>query len=104
MNSLEIKRKALLDKLSKYSYFVKGSVSSVCMACSRANCTCTEPKGTVSHRLTYKGKNQKTKTIYVSSGKVKEVRKLISNYKKYRDITEMILDLNIKILKGSSHN
>ncbi|VAW87719.1 hypothetical protein MNBD_GAMMA18-496, partial [hydrothermal vent metagenome] len=30
--------------------------------------------------------------------------KLILNYRKYRDITEMILNLNIKIFKESSRN
>ncbi len=104
MNTLEMKRKVLLEKLSKYSYFVKGSLASVCMVCSRVNCVCTYPKGAVAHRLTYKGKNQKTRTVYVPNGRVKEVRKLISNYRMYRDITEMIFELNVRIFKESSRN
>ncbi len=93
-----------MKRLAKCSYFVKGSLTGVCMACSRANCICPEPKGIMAHRLTYKDKNQKTQTVYVPDSRVKEVRKLISNYRKYRDITEMILDLNIKIFRESSRN
>ncbi len=104
MNKLEMKREVLMERLAKYSYFVKGSLTSVCMACSRANCVCPEPKGVVAHRLTYKDKNQKTQTVYVPDSRVKEVRKLILNYRKYRDITEMILNLNIRIFKESSRN
>ncbi len=99
MNKLEIKREALMEQLAKYSYFVRGSLTSVCMVCSRANCICTQPKGVVAYRLTYKDKNQKTRTVYIPSGRVKEVKKLILNYKKYRDVTEMIFNLNIKIFK-----
>ncbi len=104
MNKLEIKREVLMERLAKYSYFVKGSLTSVCMACSRANCVCPEPKGIVAHRLTYKDNNQKTQTVYVSDSRVKEVRKLILNYRKYRDITETIFNINIRIFKKGGRN
>jgi len=93
-----------MERLTKYSYFVKGSLTSVCMVCSRANCICMHPKGVEAYRLTYKDKGQKTQTVYIPGSKVKEVRKLILNYRKYRDITEIILDLNIRIFKESSRN
>jgi len=93
-----------MERLAKYSYFVKGSLTSVCMACSRANCVCPEPKGIVAHRLTYKDNNQKTQTVYVSDSRVKEVRKLILNYRKYRDITETIFNINIRIFKKGGRN
>ena len=99
-----MKREVLMERLAKYSYFVKGSLTSVCMACSRVKCVCLEPKGIVAHRLTYKDNNQKTQTVYVSDSRIKEVRKLILNYRKYRDITETIFNLNIRIFKESSRN
>jgi len=37
----------------------------------------------------------------VSDSRVKEVKKLILNYRKYRDITETIFNLNIRIFKES---
>jgi len=104
MNKLEIKRAVLMERLAKHSYFVKGSLTSVCMACSRANCVCPEPKGIVAHRLTYKDNNQKTQTVYVSDSRVKEMRKLILNYRKYRDITETIFNINIRIFKKGGRN
>jgi len=88
-----------------YSYFIKGSISSVCMTCSRAHCICKTPKGIQSYRLTYKDKHQKTQIIYIAKGRLKEVRKMISNYRKYRDITERIFNINIEIFKeGGGHN
>lgn len=104
MTKLERRRMLLLEKLPKYSYFVKGSIGVVCMACSRVNCICKNPKGKKSYRLTYKDNNQKTRIVYVPNDRVKEVRKMISNYRKYREITEEILELNIRIFKESSRN
>ncbi len=104
MNKLERKRALLLEKLSKYGYFVKGSISTVCMACSRAHCICKTPKGKKSYRLTYKDEGQKTRIIYISKGRLKEVRKMISNYKKYREITQDILNINVEIFREGGQN
>ena len=99
MYKLEVKRDLLLEKLAKCSYFAKGSITSVCMTCNRVNCICKHPKGNKSYRLTYKDSNQKTRIVYVSNDRVKEVRKMIANYKKYKDISDEIIDINIKIFK-----
>lgn len=104
MNTFERRRALLFEKLLKHGCFVKGSISSVCMTCSRVNCICENPTGIKSYRLTYKEENQKTRIIYISKDRLKEVRKMISNYKKYREISNEILDINIRMFKeGGRH-
>ncbi len=95
-----IKKEKLLKEIVKYSYFAKGSIGAVCINCNRANCICETKTNRKAYKLTYKDGNQKTKSVYIPKEKLGEMRKMISNYNKYKQILEDILALNIEIFKN----
>jgi hypothetical protein len=98
MNLLK-KRDQLLKKQIKFSNFLKGSIGDVCGSCQRVNCICIKTTSKRTYRLTYKDKNQKTKIMYFPKQRLREVKRLRSNYDKLREINDQILELNIKIFK-----
>lgn len=98
MNLLK-KREKLLKMQEKYSEFLKGSIGDVCGSCQRVNCICKKTTSKRTYRLTYKDKNQKTKIMYFPQRRLREVKRLRSNYDKLREINDQILELNIKIFK-----
>jgi len=98
MNLLK-KREQLLRKQKKFSDFFKGSISDVCGSCQRVNCICKKTASKRTYRLTYKDKNQKTKIIYFPQKRLREVRRMRSNYDKLREINDQIMELNIRIFK-----
>jgi hypothetical protein len=99
MANLEKKRSDLKKQLMACTNMIKGSISSVCGGCNRANCICkNQDKAKVLH-LTYKDKSQKTRTVYVPKAKLKEVKKLINNFKRCKIIIDQLIDLNIAIFK-----
>ncbi len=99
MSNLKKKREHLLKKQRKYSDFLKGSISDVCGSCQRANCICESTRSKRTYRLTYKDKNQKTKIIYFPRSRLREVKKMKTNYDKFREINDQIMKLNILIFK-----
>lgn len=71
------------QKLYEIKRMVKGSISKVKNA----------------YILTFKGKGNITKTVYIKKEKLEEVEFLISNYKLAKKIFNKITDLNIEFLK-----
>ena len=98
MNLLK-KREQLLKKQKKFSEFLKGSIGDVCGSCQRVNCICKKTTSKRTYRITYKDKNQKSKIMYFPQQRLREVNKLRSNYNKFREINDQIMELNIKIFK-----
>jgi hypothetical protein len=96
------KRKALSEKLAQYSDIVKGSITSVCAKCNRANCICEKQTPRKAYRLTYKDRRQKTQIVYVPRNRLPEVRKMIANYSKSRNILEQLIETNIQIFKNGA--
>lgn len=96
-----IKKEKLLKETIKYSYFAKGSIGTVCANCNRANCICKTKTNRKAYKLTYKDQNQKTKSVYIPKEKLKEMKMMIANYKKHKQILDNILALNIEIFKNS---
>jgi len=84
----------------KYSYFAKGSIGSVCINCNRANCVCETKTNKKAYKLTYKDRDQKTKSVYLPKEKLGEMKRMISNHNKSKQILDDIFVLNIEIFKN----
>jgi len=52
--------------------------------------------------LTYKDAKQKTKTVYIPRGRLRQVRKMLANYKRMRHLSEQLIEINIEIFKSES--
>ena len=97
------KRQALAEKLAQYPDFVRGSVTSVCSTCNRARCICRKKSPfRKAYRLTYKDRQQKTRTVYVRQGQLPKVRQLIANYAEVRNIIEQLVEANIEVFKAEA--
>ena len=102
MKALLRKKEKLLQRITDRSEFLRGSITSVCSTCNRASCICTcRPTGRA-YRLTYKDKQQKTRTVYISRTQLPEARRMITNYRKVRDLMDKLFETNIEILKKQS--
>ena len=96
------KRKHLLKQFCLLEKILKGTINSVCVNCSRAQCICSICKNKnhkKAYRLTYKDKNQKTKIIYVPKKRLPEVRSWLSNHLKCKKILDQLIELTIKEFK-----
>ena len=99
MKALLHKKESLLQRIDDYSEFLRGSITSVCSTCNRANCICTGKPTGRAYRLTYKDKQKKTRTVYISHAQLPEARRMLSNYSKMRDLMDKLFETNIAILK-----
>jgi len=82
------------DKILKLKNILKGTVYAVNRKGGK-----NKDKIFPGYQLTYKGKGNITKTVYVKKGQVKTVKKMLSNYKKLKVGIEKIISLNQKLLK-----
>ena len=101
---MEDKRNALSKKLAQYSSIVRGSITSVCAKCSRANCICDKRTPRKAYRLTYKDRQQKTQIVYVPRSRLPEIKRMIVNYSKSRKVLEQLIETNIRILRNGDGN
>jgi len=99
MKILKEKQKKLLAEFLKQKDMIRGSISSVCSGCNRANCICDKKEKTRAYRLTYKGKAQSSKIVYIPKSRLSEIKKLISNYKRNKDVIDLLIDVNVQIFK-----
>ena len=102
MKALIQKKELLLQVINEYSEFLRGSITSVCSTCNRANCICTGRPTGRAYRLTYKDKQQKTRTVYISRDQLAEARRMVSNFSKIRELMDKLFETNIAILKKKS--
>ena len=84
---------------SQRRIMVKGTVYKVYRRCGNKNCKCAKGERHEGYQLNYKGKDNITKTIYVRKEKVKDIKKLILNYRKAKKSFNKIIDLNFELLK-----
>lgn len=49
--------------------------------------------------LTYKGKGNKTKSVYIRKDKVPEAKRMIRNYKQAKKYLEDMVEMNVKLFK-----
>ena len=99
MNRLSQKQRRLLRQLRECKNMVKGTLNAVCATCKRANCICKDPAGKLVFRLTYKDREQSTKIVYVPRQRVTEIRKMIKNFARFRDLTDQLIETNLEIFK-----
>ena len=99
MKALIHEKESLLRGITDCSEFLRGSITSVCSTCNRVNCICTGRPTGRAYRLTYKDKQQKTRTVYISHAQLPEARRMLSNYSKMRELMEQLFETNIAILK-----
>ena len=97
---MEDTRNTLSKKLAQYSSIIRGSITSVCARCSRANCICDKRTLRKAYRLTYKDRQQKTRIVYVPRSRLPEIKRMIANYSKSRKILEQLIEANIQIFKN----
>jgi len=102
MKALLHEKESLLQRITDCSEFLRGSITSVCSTCNRANCICAGRSTKKAYRLTYKDKQQKTRTVYISHVQLPEARRMLSNYTKMRNLMETLFETNIAILKRKS--
>ena len=102
MNHLSQKQSRLLRQLGECKDVVKGTLNAVCATCKRANCICKDPAGKLVFRLTYKDREQSTKIIYVPRKRVTDIRKMIKNYERFRELTDQLIETNLEIFKIAS--
>jgi hypothetical protein len=89
------KRNNLLNKLSRFPEFVRGSITSVCSTCNRARCICLNKSSLVAYRLTYKDSQQKTRSVYVKKDQLPRMQKMIANYARLRELIEELVEANM---------
>ncbi len=99
MKGLIQKKESLLQEINGYSEFLRGSITSVCSTCNRANCICTGRPTGRAYRLTYKDKQQKTRTVYIARDQLQEARRMVSNHSKIRELMDKLFETNMAILK-----
>jgi hypothetical protein len=100
MQNLIQRRDALLKKLVAAGSFIKGSITTVCGTCSRAQCLCRGQPTTKAYRLTYKNAEQKTQIVYIPRARRAEMQRLIANYARLRSLVQQINQVNIAIFKN----
>jgi hypothetical protein len=98
------KRNALLKKFEQYSEFARGSITSVCSTCNRAQCICEKKTPLRAYRLTYKDSQQKTRTVYIPRSALPRIRKRLANYGQARNIIEQLVETNIELFKKENRN
>lgn len=96
------KREALAEKLAEHADFVRGSITSVCSTCNRARCICRKKSSRIAYRLTYKDRQQKTRTVYVRREQLPKIRKMIANYARVRNLIEQLVETNIEVFKAEA--
>jgi hypothetical protein len=102
MKALLHEKESLLQRIADSSDFLRGSITSVCSTCNRANCICMgKPQGRA-YRLTYKDRQQKTRTVYISQAQLPEAQRMIKNYSKMRDLMDKLFETNVAIFKKKS--
>lgn len=91
-NSLYFERRtaSLLRRIGKVGPFVGASLNCVRHRCGNPRCRCARGEGHPSWRLTFKGKNQKTVSVYVPVGLLKEVRQWVKNYRAFKKLAAEI--------------
>lgn len=102
MKALLRKKEMLLQEIIDRSDFLRGSITSVCSTCNRAGCICTGRPTGKAYRLTYKDRQQKTRSVYISGAQLAEARKMVSNYTKMRELIDKLFETNIAIFKEKS--
>ncbi len=94
------KQKKLIDELKSIDGWIEGSLTTVQRVCGTKTCRCMN--GGLKHKamfFTWKGKDKKTKSLYVPVGKQEEAIILNQNYKKIKKLVKEISENQKLLLK-----
>ena len=83
-----------LARLAGMGAILKGTVSKVNLGRRKAGAG-----NRTSFLLTYKDKENKTRTIYLGKKRVADAKKMIANHRKLKCVLEKIVGLNIRMFK-----
>jgi hypothetical protein len=84
---------SVMAELASVTRILKGSLSKVMLGKR------TKGAGSkVVYLLTWKGEGNKTRTVYVKKDQVTDVRRMICNYRKARELLEKVVELNLLAL------
>lgn len=86
----ERRTRALLSRIGQVGPFVAATLACVRHRCGNPRCRCASGEGHPSWRLTFKGKNQKTVSVYVPVGLLKEVQEWVKNYRRFKRLASEI--------------
>lgn len=100
VKTLIARREKLISRLGSYGDHIRGSIGEICSSCKRSNCVCSESSPPKQYRLTYKGEDQRTRTIYIPKERIPETKRLLENYRKLKLTLKKLTDLNFQIYKS----
>ena len=88
------KRDKLIEELKSRKNFIRGNLTQLKR----------EGKSTNSYQLTYKDKQQKTHTKYISIKELLKTKKAIKDYNTVKQIMDKISKLNIELIKSCEYD
>lgn len=101
-NSLLKERDRLIEKLSKFSFILRGSLRRHGNICGNPTCRCKDKKSPKLHGpydyLSHRYKD-KTQTIFLNDSKLKLAKKGIQNYKKMLKTLYRLSEINFRLLR-----
>lgn len=99
--SIENKILKIKNKISELGYIIPGSISKRLNVCGSPGCKCKDKKKPQKHgpyyylSYTFKGKSY---TKFISKTKINSIRKAIKNYKKFKELSNELIEKNIELL------
>ena len=102
MTTLQIARKIehLKKQLAEIGSMHPGSLSEQYNVCGKAGCRCKDPKNPQKHgpyyqlSFTWRGKSR---TRFVRAEQLADMREKITNYKRFRELTDEWVDLVVEL-------
>mgnify|MGYP001561322281 FL=1 len=94
-------RRKTAKAMPRAEEILRGSIVEVKRYCGKANCRCSKGH---KHRSLYisQSNNGQSRLIYIPQRSEKEVRRLIDNYHKLKDVMEEISRINMRLVRERS--
>lgn len=100
MGRLEISRDARLKKLGAVGPLLAASLVRRMVRCGSPTCRCVSEEKHETWCLTFKGEDNKTKTVHVPKAMVEEVRQWVAEHKRVKALLAEISSFGMKIIKS----
>ncbi len=84
-----------LTRMAKLGPMLKGTVSEVKRGARKRGAG-----ERTSHLLTYKGKGNKTKSVYVPARRVEEVREMVATHREAKRTLDKVVELSVDLFKA----
>ena len=99
IESLELKRKELLRRLSSLGDFRRGNVSALRRKCGKKNCACAEPAHPGHPRYLWSTtRGNKSEALNLRPGpEMEKVVAEVDNYKQFLELTRELIEVNEKL-------